>query len=72
MLTKQCSIGMTLVSILAAPISLSARLNDPSTNAVSLARKALDAMGGEQNLWNLETVPVHAWNANSYRLKSSS
>jgi hypothetical protein len=60
MLTKQCFIGMTLVAILTAPISLSARLNDPPTNAVSLARKALDAMGGEQKLRNLETVRFKA------------
>jgi hypothetical protein len=60
MLTKQCSIGMTLVAILTAPISLSARLNVPPTNAVSLARKALDAMGGEQKLRNLETVRFKA------------
>lgn len=60
MLTKQSSIGMTLVAVLTAPISLSARLNDPPTNAVSLARKALDALGGEQKLRNLETVRFKA------------
>ena len=51
---------MTLVAILTAPIGLSARLNDPPTNAVSLARKALDAMGGEQKFRNLETVRFKA------------
>jgi hypothetical protein len=56
MLKKQCSVGITLVAILTAPTGLSARLNDPSTNAVSLARKALDAMGGEQKLRNMETI----------------
>jgi hypothetical protein len=60
MLTTQRSIGMTLVAILTVPISLAARLNDPPTNAVSLARKALDAMGGEQKLRNLETVRFKA------------
>src|ERR1700722_4891049 len=60
MLTKHCSIGMTLVAILTVPISLFARLNDPPANAVSLARKALEAMGGEQELRNLETVRFKA------------
>jgi hypothetical protein len=35
---KQCSVGMMLVAILTAPTGLSARLNDPSTYAVSLER----------------------------------